>query len=165
MPVLHVVDSSNRIVITKCTGDVSRDEIAKSLQELREHPDFKPDFNQVSDLSQVSRLNMGFNDMEAIQHLHDPFSKEGKRAVVAPGNGTTFGLARMYQSLVDHENFEVFHSLLDAVAWLGLDGSVITKAMTGKLRRRKPESSVVELPPKVPNPFRALKRRRKRTVG
>jgi hypothetical protein len=39
--------------------------------------------------------------MEAIYRCHDPFSNEGKREVVAPGQGATFGLAWMYQLLVD----------------------------------------------------------------
>ncbi len=128
MPVWHVVDHSHRLVITTCSGEISRDEMVASLTWLRDHPDFRSEFSQLADLTQVSSLKLGFHDLEAIHRLHDPFSNEGKRAVVAPGAGATFGLARMYQSLVDHVRFEVFQSLLEAVAWLGLDGAVIEAA-------------------------------------
>ena len=126
MAVEHFVDPAKRLVITKCSGEVSRDEVVKSMKKLKDRLDFQPSFCQLVDLSQVSKLNLGFSDMEIIHRLHDPFSTEGKRAVVAPGSGAIYGLARMYQLLVDHENFEVFQSELDAVLWLGCDLSVIS---------------------------------------
>ncbi len=121
MPVSHIVDPVHHLVITSCSGVVSRDEMVTSLTKLRENKDFQPNFFQLADLSKVSSLKLGFNDLEAIHRLYDPFSNQGKRAVVAPGTGATFGLARMYQSLVEHTRFEVFQSLQEAVAWLGLD--------------------------------------------
>jgi hypothetical protein len=121
MPVRHFLDLVSRLVITQCSGEVCRDEIVESLTNLRGNPDFHPDFRQLADLSQVSTLKLGFNDMEAILRLYDPFSNKGRRAMVAPGNSTNFGLARMYQSLVDDPQFEVFQSLIDAITWLGLE--------------------------------------------
>jgi hypothetical protein len=129
MPILHVVDSSNRLVITTYTGDVSREEVVARLKELRDRHDFQPDFSQLTDLTQVSKLNLDFHDMEAIYHSYDPFSHEAKRAVVAPANSATFGLARVYQSLVEPAQFEVFHSLLEAISWLGLEATTVTDAI------------------------------------
>jgi hypothetical protein len=142
MPISHFVDPDHRFVLTRCVGEVFRDEVEASLAKLREHPDFRPDFSQLADLSMVSSLKLGFNDLEAIHRLHDPFSTEGKRAVVAPGFGTTFGLARMYQSLVEHVRYEVFQSLLEAVAWLGLDMTIVeavnkTKASSRNKKQTK----------------------------
>lgn len=125
MPVGHFVDPALRLVFTKCSGDVSRDDVVTSLNVLNDHLDFQPDFRQLVDLTQVSRLDLGFRDMEVIHRMHDPFSNKGKRAVVAPGSGATFGLARMYQLLLDHENFEVFQFARDAVVWLGRDLTVL----------------------------------------
>jgi hypothetical protein len=126
MPVGHFVDPALRLVFTKCSGDVSRDDVVTSLNVLKHHPDFEADFRQLVDLTQVSKLNLGFSDMDVIHRVHDPFSNKGKRAVVAPGSGAIFGLARMYQLMVDHENFEVFQFARDAVVWLGRDLSVLT---------------------------------------
>jgi hypothetical protein len=52
-PVLLFVDPSMRLVITKCWGEVSRDEVAHSLDEPGTNQDFKPDFRQMVDLSLV----------------------------------------------------------------------------------------------------------------
>ena len=129
MPVQHFVDAGNRLVITKCSGEVSREEVMASMEKLRSEPDFRSDFHQLADLSGVSKLNLGFNDMEAIHRLCDPFSNQGKRAVIAPGRGAVFGLARMYQSLVDHENFQVFQTIHEAIVWLGLEIATVNVAM------------------------------------
>lgn len=130
MSVQHVVDSGNRLVITKCSGDVSREEVVSSMEHLRSQPDFRPEFRQFIDLSGVSKLNLGFNDMEAIHRLCDPFSNEGRRAVIAPGNSAIFGLARMYQLLVDNENFQVFQGFREATAWLGLETAEMNTALS-----------------------------------
>jgi hypothetical protein len=124
VPISHFVDKSARVVVTTCSGRVSRDEVIESLIELRKHPDFHPDFSQLSDLSQVLKLDLAFADMEAIHHLYDPFSTQGRRAVVAY-DGAPYGLARMYQALVDHEHFQVFRSMLEAIAWLGLEATIL----------------------------------------
>ena len=136
MPVSHIVDPVRHLVITSCSGVVSRDEMVTSLTKLRENEDFQPNFFQLADLSQVSSLKLGFGDLEAIHRLYDPFSNQGKRAVVAPGTGATFGLARMYQSLVEHARFEVFQSLQEAVAWLGLDVATIDSSSHNKASSR-----------------------------
>jgi len=136
MPVSHIVDPVHHLVITSCSGVVSRDEMVTSLTELRENKDFQPNFFQLADLSQVSSLKLGFSDLEAIHRLYDPFSNQGKRAMVAPGTGATFGLARMYQSLVEHTRFEVFQSLQEAVAWLGVDVATIDSSCHNKASSR-----------------------------
>src|SRR5690242_16205058 len=102
VPILHTVDPSVRLVVTLCCGAISREDVVASLEKLRKHPDFKPEFHQLADVSLVSSLELNFNDMAVIHRLYDPFSNQGKRAVVAPGRGATLGLARMYQSIVDH---------------------------------------------------------------
>ena len=146
MPISHFVDPVHHLVLTRCTGEVSRDEMVASLAKLREHPDFRPGFSQLADLSLVSVLNLGLNDLEAIHRLHDPFSNQGKRAVVALGSSATFGLARMYQSLVDHVRFEVFQSLLEAVGWLGLDMAIVEAASNKNASSRGKEQTKRRVP-------------------
>ena len=137
MPVLRFVDPSNRVVITMCSGEVSRTEVETTLTELSQHPDFRPDFSHLVDLSEVSRLNLYFADLDTIHRAHDPFSNKSRRAVVAPGSGATFGLARMYQSLVESAQFRVFESMADALAWLGLDVTILQTARSVLRKRGK----------------------------
>jgi hypothetical protein len=167
--VLHFVDSSNRLVITLCSGEVSRTEVVASLTELRQHPDFRPDFCQLVDLSQVSRLDLYFADMNTIHRAHDPFSNEGRRAVIAPGSGATFGLARMYQSIVDSAHFEVFQSSLDAIAWLGLDvttqHAACKRKMAADSESPPQEGMVLDVPRDIQTSFRTLGKRGKGSGG
>jgi hypothetical protein len=128
VPISHFVDRSNRVVVTTCSGELSRDEVIKSLIDLRKHPSFEPDFSQLSDLSQVSRLNLSYADLETIRSLYDPFSIQSRRAVAAPGSDSNYGVARMYEALVDQERFQVFRSLLDAISWLGLEVTILHPA-------------------------------------
>jgi hypothetical protein len=167
VPILHFVDPPRRLVVTTCWGEVSRTEVEASLTKLRKHPDFRPDFRQLADLSRVLNLDLYFADMDAIHRGYDPFSNEGRRAVVVPDNGATYGLARMYQSLVDSPQFEVFRSMLDAIAWLGLEVTIlqaVSKTDLSKLESAQlKEGLVVDLPPDVPKSSRALRSRGKRT--
>jgi hypothetical protein len=166
---VHFVDPASRLVVTTCTGEVSRIEVETSLTKLRRHPDFKPDFRQLADLSLVSRLDLHFVDMETIYHGYDPFSNEAKRAVVAPDNGATYGLARMYQSIVNSAQFEVFQLMLDAITWLGLEATILQAACKRNLSNLKSfqlrEGLVMDLPPGAPKSFRVLRKPKGKTSG
>jgi hypothetical protein len=143
MPVLNFVDPTNKIVVTTCCGHVTRGDLATGLENLAKHPDFRPDFRQLIDFSQAERLDLGYKDLFGICRAYDPFSKEGKRAIVAPGTGIAYGLGRMYQSITDSEHLEVFHSLVEAISWLGVEGTVLeasirqTDSQTFRPHRRR----------------------------
>lgn len=124
MPVRHFVDSRNALVVTFCWGRVTRDELAASLAGLRSCPEFQADYQQLIELSQSSQTTLDFNDLCGIHLAHDPFSNEGRRAFVAPRQTASFGFARMYQSIVDSPQIEVFDSLANALRWLRLDLSI-----------------------------------------
>jgi hypothetical protein len=146
--VQHLVDSCNAVVFTLCWGEVTRDELVASLAELRNRPEFRASYHQLIDLSQSSKTALDFKDLCGIHLADDPFSNEGRRAFVAPRGSASFGFARMYQSIVDSSQIEVFGSLADAIRWLRLDVSI------GE------DSQLVLLPPQiVPRMYRRLWRR------
>jgi hypothetical protein len=124
MPVSSFVDSPARLVITLCIGEVTLKEISATFSEIRNHSGFHPDFRQLSDLSLASRIPLRFPDLYHLQQSCDPFSNQGKRAMVAP-DPVPFGLSRMYQLIVNSPNFEVFHSLPDALNFLGWSGTLL----------------------------------------
>jgi len=124
MPASSFVDLSSRLVITLCAGEVTLAEVTATVAEIRDHPGFHPDFRQLVDLSQVSNLRLHFNDLHHLHHACDPFSNQGKRAVVACDN-VTFGMSRMYQLITNSPQFEVFRSLPEAVRWLKWDATLL----------------------------------------
>ena len=124
MSVYHFVDSWNAVVFTLCWREVTRDELVSSLAQLRNHPEFRISYHQLIDLFHVSKTALDFKDLCGIHLADDPFSGESRRAFVAPRGSASFGFARMYQSIVDGSQIEVFDSLADAIRWLGVDVSI-----------------------------------------
>jgi hypothetical protein len=124
MAVSSFVDVPGRLVITLCIGEVTLNEISATFSEIRNHPGFHPDFRQLSDLSLASSIPLRFPDLYHLQQACDPFSNQGKRAVVAP-DPVPFGLSRMYQLIVNNPNFEVFRSLPDALTFLEWNGTLL----------------------------------------
>ncbi len=143
MPVSSFVDAPNRLVITLCVGEVSLAELTATFSEIRNHSGFHPDFRQLIDLSRVTNLPLHFPDLYHLQQACDPFSKQGRRAMVAP-DAVTFGLSRMYQLIVDCPNFEVFRSLPEALRWLEWYGNLqegLIRELLAKNLPAPPEST------------------------
>jgi len=128
MPTTSLVSTRYRLVITTCFGELTLDELKVGAAHVRNHPEFHPDFRQFIDLSHVVKLHLHFRDLYQLKHANDPFSNEGKRAVVAPSD-LTFGMSRMYQLILNSAHFEVFHSLAEALAWLELDPATLEDAL------------------------------------
>jgi hypothetical protein len=166
MPIQHLLDASQGLVITSCIGQVTREEIIASFKELRRQSGFHPEYRQIADLTQVSNLNLSFSDAETIHRIHDPFSKHARRAVVASKDSTVFGVSRMYAGVVQSEEFAVFTRISDAIVWLKLDTPVLQPASTrGSSTLPSPEdafSQPVELPSDASQSIKLKKKRAKK---
>ena len=171
MSVLHFVGRSHRLVVSTFSGEVTRDQIEAACTKLRHDSDFRPDYRQLADLSQVSRLNLYLEDVDSIRSTYDPFSSKSRRAFFVPDklnvvpDNSTFGTVRTYQSVVKSEQFEVFPSLLDAISWLDLQVTVLQAASKRSSFRSVPasdESLTFNLPSNTPATFQPIRRRAKR---
>jgi len=165
MSVLHFVDRSHRLVVSTFSGEVTRDQIAAACTKLRHDRDFRPDYRQLADMSQVSRLNLYLEDLNSISSTYDPFSSKSRRAFFVPDR-TTFGTVQTYQSVVNSEQFEIFPSLLDAISWLDLEVTVLQAA--SKKSSFRPDSDpeqkslTFNLPSNTPPTFQPIRRRAKK---
>lgn len=144
MPVSSFVDAPARLVITLCVGEVTLKEITATFAEIRRHPGFHPDFRQLSDLSLATSIPLRFPDLYHLQQACDPFSNQGKRAVVA-SVPVPFGLSRMYQLIVNSPNFEVFRSMPEALNFLEWDGTLLEGVIRDLLVQKN-----ISLPEKPP---------------
>jgi len=165
MSLLHFVDRAHRLVVTTFSGDVTLDQIATACTKLRRDSEFRPDYRQLADLSQVSHLNLYLEDLNSIRSIYDPFSSKSKRAFFAPDSETR-GTVRSYQALVKNQQFEVFPSLLDAISWLDLEVTVLQAASMKSSFRHDPamkeESLPIDLPSTTPTSFQPIRRRVKK---
>jgi hypothetical protein len=148
MPAASFVDSSHRVVITVCSGELTLDEITATCAEIQGHPEFRPDFQQLIDLSIASKCHLFAKDLYQLKHAYDPFSNKGKRAVVAP-DAVWFGIGRMYQLMLNSTQFDVFRSLPEAIAWLGLEARVVELGRmlsTQSAQNQRKESTLLNAP-------------------
>ena len=166
MSVLNFIDPDHRVVITTCAGELTLVDIATSATELCDAPNFKPDFLQLLDLSQVTSIKVDHAGLYQLQSAYDPFSNKGRRAVVAPQENTA-QIARVYRTLVSSSNFEVFGTLLEAIAWLGLEVQILEAAVKRENSTMRTRSTNSEIAPKddVPGTFRPFRRKGKGSGG
>lgn len=158
----NFVDAEHGVVITRCSGHVTRNDVMNSIASLRKNPGFRPNFRQLINLMDALKFDLDFKDLYGIRQIYDPFSSESRRAIVAPQGGAGYGLARMYQAIVDSEHMEVFVSLLDAISWLGLEVTVLEAAIQrGRTssRGRLGTGTLLDLPPDVPQTFRPIRKK------
>jgi hypothetical protein len=121
IPITSLVDSARKVVFATCTGVLTIAEIAEHCVRLAQDPAFDPEFSLLNDLSGVSEINAPFHDLQAfVTKGLDPFSETSRRAFVAT-DPHVFGMARMYEGLIDHTNFVVVRTLGEGRLHLGLE--------------------------------------------
>ena len=161
MSVHHFVDPSHSVVISTGSGEVTFQEILASVAELLHDPKFEPGFRQLGDLSHISGVKFGLSELREIFRLHDPFSNEGRRAMVTSGAGHAHDLVCAYQMLVSRSRFGIFRSMEEAVSWLDLGITIIEPSAPEdshlQTRLHDEEPLILDLPPDVPRSFRGFR--------
>ena len=161
MSVHHFVDPSHSVVITTCSGEVTFHDVLASIDELRDDPKFEPGFRQLGDLSHISGVQFGISELEELYRAHDPFSNEGRRAMVTVGFGPAHDLACAYRLLVSRSRFGVFRSMQEAVSWLDLGITLIEPTALERpaplTRQHEQEPLILDLPDDVPRSFRGFR--------
>lgn len=157
----HFVDPSHSVVISTCSGEVTFQDILASVAELRDDPKFEPGFRQLGDLSHISGVKFGISELQEIYRAHDPFSNEGRRAMVTAGVGHAHDLVCAYQMLVSRSRFGIFRSMEEAVSWLDLSITIIEPSAAEnpdpQTRLHDEEPLILDLPPDVPRSFRGFR--------
>jgi len=122
MPYSLRVDPGERFVEAKATGILSQAEVLGGIRDIVNHPEFGVDYSVLVDLTELRDLPIFGADVrertELDKSLEHRFGK-AKFAIVATRD-LFFGLARMYELLMDDSSIEVqtFRELEQAQAWL-----------------------------------------------
>jgi hypothetical protein len=127
LPVLSLIDPNRYLVLTKCPGKLTRGELIVSFQELALDSQFKGSFRQLIDLSLASVIELTYNDLTVFHRLHDPFSPDARRALFARQGSANYGVARMFQGIANVPGIRTFDSLRDALSWIDLEPSTLTR--------------------------------------
>src|SRR5581483_7522935 len=99
MPYKARLDAERRIAFVEFQGKATYLEIERYTRELRDNPEFKPDFSQFIDASGVTETDLNATELERLA-IADPFSKDAVRVIIA-GSDSIFGIARMFESISD----------------------------------------------------------------
>ena len=122
MPASYTIDTDRKLVVSRIWGAATEDEIFDHGQRLRNDPDFRPDFRQLVDMSELTELRVGSAVIR--EASRNQFFSPGVRRAVVANSEAAFGMARMYaiQSESAGQTIEVFRDMNAAEAWLNRPG-------------------------------------------
>jgi len=121
MPARYEIDTARRLVLSSAFGTFTDDDMRAHLRELVADPAFDPEFRQLLDFREVTRLEI---TSAAVRELaaRNPWKQPTRRAFVC-GSDEVYGMSRMYQMLVDggSADLAVFRDMVAASSWLGIE--------------------------------------------
>ncbi len=123
MPVIYRIDKANQLIHTRCTGDVTIEEVLDHFRVLERDPDLPARADVLLDLSEQTSIPEKENLREVTNAIARIRAKVqfGAFAIVAPANAL-FGMLRMFEVFAEEYVSEssVFHTLGEAEAWLAV---------------------------------------------
>ena len=122
MPISYRIDPNAKLVRTQVEGRMSLEDALAHTYNLKTDPGFRPEFSEIIDLSRFTGTDMNLEAMKAFARglQGEVFSHHARRAVVAPAD-SAFDLSTQYRGFrQESEHFQVFHSMDEAMQWLGL---------------------------------------------
>jgi len=119
----YAIDKTRGIIFTRAWGTLTDDELLGYQQRLRADAMHNPAYWEFVDFSQVVDVQVSSDAVEALANnaLWEPGAK---LAILAPTD-LKFGMTRIYQTLSPDrsQEIQIFRDKLEALAWLGLEGS------------------------------------------
>ncbi len=119
MPTFFKIDKEHRLVMSSVSGVITIADALAHRENLRKHPDFDPNFSQLVDLSQVTKIEFSQEDVKRFAQ-DTIFSLNSRRAALATGDHA-YGLARMFEThcaFKGEEGVRVFRNLDQALDWV-----------------------------------------------
>jgi hypothetical protein len=127
MPCRFVIDIQRRLVVTTAWDRLTFAEMQAHQDQLKDHPEFDPKFNQLVDLTAVTAMDTSVNEVKTIGLGCSFFSSSSLRAYVAK-DPAIFGMWRLMEAYHSvgggKDQMRIFYELPAALEWLGLDSQV-----------------------------------------
>jgi hypothetical protein len=120
MPASYTIDTRRKLVVTRIWGAATEDEIIDHGRRLRNDPQFRPEFRQLVDMSELTEIRVGSGVIRDASR--DQFFSPGARRAVVANSEAAFGMARMYAIASENagQTIQVFRDMKAAEAWLNL---------------------------------------------
>lgn len=121
----YEIDKERRLVTSVASGVIALRDVWAHHERLLKDPDFDPNFVQLIDVTQITKLEMSTEDIRRVAGSN-VFATNPRMAIVASSQ-VLYGLSRMFQILREmdgQEGIRVFRERDEALAWvLGKDGA------------------------------------------
>jgi hypothetical protein len=104
--------------LSRISGAATDDEIRDHGQRLRNDPEFRPDFRQLVDMSELTEIRVGSGLI--MNAARNQFFSPGVRRALVANSDAAFGMARMYALASENvgQTIQVFRDKDAAEAWL-----------------------------------------------
>jgi hypothetical protein len=121
LPASYTIDSDRKLVVTRIWGAATEDDIYDHGQRLRNDPQFRPDFRQLVDMTELTEIRVGSGVIRDASR--NQFFSPGVRRAVVANSEAAFGMARMYAIASEEtgQTIQVFRDMSAAEAWLNLE--------------------------------------------
>jgi hypothetical protein len=124
MPIAIKIDKDSGIVHSMIEGRISADELIEKLQDLIDHPDYRPGLNGIADLRKIDKDMFSEDVFKVAKLMIENRDKIGaSKTAVLVSKEVTFGMTRVFQALSEQSSVktEIFWSMEEALQWLGAD--------------------------------------------
>ena len=122
MPFSYAIHKGIRLVIFTATERITFDDVQEFRKQLTNDPDFRPDYDLLNDLRDVTAFDISAQEATVIAQK-SVFSETSRRVTVAT-RPDIFGMNRLIQIHRQmgkrQEKVEVFYTLDEALGFLGL---------------------------------------------
>jgi len=104
-------------------GSVSQEEVEEALEEVYSRSGFLPDADTLCDLREADLGQLSHAVIKSIADYvaKNRGAKSGARTAIVVGRNLAFGLARMYEQMLEAQSpsdVAVFRDMDEAMAWL-----------------------------------------------
>ena len=127
MTIKYTYDEKENFLYTKCTGDLTDQDMKDFADQLAADPRIKRGMREIVDLRAVDSLKASTKSLGYMVHVNiDNREKyEGKRIAVVAPRELLYGISKYFEviSHIDNAPFrlEVFRTMAEAKEWLQLE--------------------------------------------
>jgi hypothetical protein len=125
MPVDVNIDTEDRLITYKATGDITVADMKAAFESIFNHPDFEPGMNALCDAKYASFPEMSLHEVQGLVGLLSERSasrgKDFRVALLVRGN-SEFGISSLFEMQTYSLPFDVqvFRKTAEAKEWLGV---------------------------------------------
>lgn len=141
MPAEYQIDHARQLVLSRAHGVTTTADYLAHGHRLRADPDFRPDYRQLWDLTEITKGNTNFSELSDMAKVNI-FAPTARRALLASSD-VAFGLGRMFQMLRETKGetgIRVFRDREEALRWLetGVDPDPKPRPAGRTIRKQPP---------------------------